>query len=119
MVLPGAQTWQENAIPDWDIGNYIASLHAGMRDQVRIETPWASYIDDYDEGDHLCRVYGYEMNPNGFPVAYSGQWCSLDEVRERSRYGYETQAIEKWLDPMLIRGKGVTQAQARVDQYAY
>jgi len=119
MIFPGAKTWQENAIPDWDIGNYIASLHAGMREQVRIETPWASYIDDYDEGDHLCRVYGYEMNPNGFPVAYSGQWLSLDEVRERSRYGYEAKAIEKWLDPTLIRGKGVTQAQARVDQYAY
>ena len=87
MIFPGAKTWQENAIPDWDIGNYIASLHAGMREQVRIETPWASYIDDYDEGDHLCRVYGYEMNPNGFPVAYSGEWLSLYEVRERSRYG--------------------------------
>ena len=119
ICLPGGPTWQESAIPDWDIGNYIASVHAHMRDQVRVETPWASYVGDYDEEGDLCRLYAYEMNDNGFPVAYEGEWLNLDDVRERAIQGYEVEAITTWNRPDITRGKGVTQAQARIDQYAY
>ena len=121
--LPGGPTWVEGAIPDWDIGNYIASLQTSLRDTLKIETPWVSYVGDYDEGDHLCRVYGYTLNGQGFPVPYrEGEWVPTDELESRQddlAFGYERDAADGWLDPTPVRGKGITQAQARVDQYSY
>ena len=120
--LPGGSTWVEKAIPDWDAGNYIAALHSHMREQVRVETPWVSYIGDFVEGESLCRVYGYPLNSHGFPVTYEprGQWLTLDDVHEaNSPFGYETTAIGCWHQPGIVRGKGLTQAQSRIDQFAY
>lgn len=119
-ALPGGPTFHERAIPDWDLGNYIAAAHAAMRKQVKVETPWLTYVGDYDEGDALARLYAFELNDNGFPARYSGEWLTLDEIRDRATpFGYEASAIETWTDPAIVRGKGVSQAQARVDQYAY
>ena len=70
VVFPGGPTWHERAIPDWDLGNYIAPLHAATRETLKIETPWVTYVGDFDEGDHLSRVYAFAMNDNGFPVRY-------------------------------------------------
>ena len=117
--LPGGPTFHERAIPDWDLGNYIAAAHAGLRERVKVETPWLTYVGDYDEGSSLARVYAFELNDNGFPARYVGEWLSADEIQERARFGYEADAIATWLDPSCTRGKGISQAQARVDQYAY
>ncbi|MFP6808128.1 MAG: phytanoyl-CoA dioxygenase family protein [Pseudomonadales bacterium] len=121
LVLPGGPTFQEQAIGDWDIGNYVAALQANIREQLRIETPWVSYIGDFEEASHLCRVYGYPMNNNGFPVPYrEGKWIKESEVQAAMfKFGYEAEAVVKWLDPSMIRGKALTQAQSRIDQYAY
>ncbi|MGI9598281.1 MAG: phytanoyl-CoA dioxygenase family protein, partial [Acidimicrobiales bacterium] len=79
--LPGGHTFVERAIPDWDRGNYIASLHAALREQLRIEVPWVSYVGDFDEGDHLCRVYAYTLTGQGFPVEYSeGDWYTRSQL---------------------------------------
>ncbi len=118
--LPGGPTFHEHAIPDWDHGNYIAAAHAAMREQVKIETPWATYVGDYEEGAALSRVYAYEMRGYGFPVPYRGEWLSRDDVLGGSfAQDYVGKAATEWLRPDLTRGKGVSQAQARVDQYAY
>ncbi len=123
LSLPGGPTFVERAIPDWDHGNVIASLQAALRDQIRIETPWVSYVGDFDEGDHVCRVYGYTLTGLGFPVPYSqGQWLSrsqLASAQDQLAFGYELEALDRWLDPTVVRGKGLTQAQSRVNQYAY
>ncbi|MEM8924062.1 MAG: phytanoyl-CoA dioxygenase family protein [Actinomycetota bacterium] len=123
LSLPGGPTWTEEAIPDWDDGNYIAALQASLREELRIETPWVSYIGDYDEGDHLCRVYGYTLTGLGFPRPWTGhRWLTRDQLAssiEDLAFGWELDAVDRWLDPGVIRGKGVTQAQARVNQYAY
>ncbi|MDH3682370.1 MAG: phytanoyl-CoA dioxygenase family protein [Acidimicrobiia bacterium] len=122
-MLPGGPTFVEQAIPDWDRGNVIASLQASLREQLRIETPWASYLGDFDEGDHLCRVYGYTLTGLGFPVPYDqGRWLTrsqLESDRHEIGFGYELEALDRWLDPTIVRGKGLTQAQSRVNQYAY
>ena len=122
-TLPGGPTFVEQAIPDWDRGNVIASLQAALREQIRIETPWVSYLGDFDEGDHLCRVYGYELTGLGFPVAYDqGRWLTrsqLESSADELGFGYELDAFDRWLDPAVVRGKGLTQAQSRVNQYAY
>jgi hypothetical protein len=121
LSLPGGSVTFEDAIPDWDIGNYIDALQRNVRRQIRIEVPWVSYVGDYDEGDHLCRVYGYPMNWNGFPVPYhEGSWVKEDQLANVGFvHGYETQVVTDWLDPSVIRGKGLSQAKSRIDQFAY
>jgi hypothetical protein len=117
--LPGCATWDERAIPDWDLGNYIAPLKQHLIETIGIEPPWVSYVGDYDEADHLCRVYGYTLPGRGFPVPYRGaSWRPVEEITDRA-FGYEARAIADWLDPKPVRGKGLTQAQSRIDQYAY
>lgn len=121
--LPGGPTFVERAIPDWDGGNHIAALYAALRERHRIELPWVSYVGDFDEGDHLCRVYGYTLPGYGFPVPYDeGRWLTRSQVAsglDGLAGGYELQAIDRWLDPAVVRGKGLTQAQSRINQYAY
>ena len=121
--LPGGAAWVERAIPDWDRGNLIAALQGHLREQVRIETPWVSYIGDYPEGEDLCRVYGYTLNGLGFPADYAGgAWFDHEQIAALGTddaHGYEADAFARWLDPGPVRGKGLSQAQCRVDQYAY
>lgn len=120
LALPGGPTWHEYAIPDWDLGNYVAAAHAALREQLKIETPWLTYVGDYAEGDALTRVYAYELNDLGFPVPYAGEWLSPDEARDAAlAQSYVSRALADWMAPGVVRGKGITQAQARVDQYAY
>jgi hypothetical protein len=123
LALPGGPTFVERAIPDWDGGNVIASLQAAVRQQLRIEVPWMSYIGDYDEGAQLCRVYAYTLTGLGFPVPYAeGRWLSrsqLSAAGDELASGSELDALDRWLDPTVVRGKGLTQAQSRVNQYAY
>ncbi|MCZ6618329.1 MAG: hypothetical protein O7E57_09375, partial [Gammaproteobacteria bacterium] len=106
----------------WDVGNMIAPLQHHLRKRLAIELPWVSYLGDYPENDHLCRVYGYTLSGMGFPVPYPGEWHSiagLTTIKGELAHGYEVDAIDAWLDPTPIRGKGLSQAQSRVDQYAY
>lgn len=122
LSLPGGETFTERAIPDWDVGNVIAALQTALRETVRIETPWVSWVGDFDEGDHLCRTYAYTLTGLGFPVAYTGRWLTrsqLVDAQDDLRWGYELEALDRWLDPAIVRGKGLTQAQSRVNQYAY
>ncbi len=118
--LPGGLTKDERIIPDWDLGNHIASCQQHLREQVSIDVPWLSYIGDFEEDAGLSRTYGYTFNDNGFPVAYNGVWLPLSKVsKEHLSLGWELDAVERWLDPRFIRGKGLSQAASRVDQFAY
>jgi hypothetical protein len=121
-MLPGGPIWKEQAIPDWDSGNYIGALQGHIREQLRIETPWLTYVGDFAEGDALTRVYAYALNGNGFPVPYEpdAQWLSAEAARAAGlAFGYESTAVERWLAPGVVRGKGLSQSQSRVDQFAY
>lgn len=120
--LPGGPTFVEQAIPDWDHGNYIAAAQAALRDQVYVETPWLSYVGDHQEDDALARVYAYTLTGRGFPVGYDGEWLSAEQLESRRddlAYDYVGQAFDAWFDDDIVRGKGLTQAQSRIDQYAY
>ncbi|MFT7649337.1 MAG: hypothetical protein ACI8Y4_004098 [Candidatus Poriferisodalaceae bacterium] len=127
LEFPGGPSFVEQAIPDWDRGNYIASAQAALREQIQVETPWLSYVADHvesgpAEGGSLARIYAYTLTGRGFPVGYNGEWLTRYQLVERSSelaHGYEAEALDAWLDPALVRGKGLTQAQSRVDQYAY
>ena len=119
--LPGGPAWDERAIPDWDLGNLIAPAAHHLRAQVGLEVPWMSWVGDWPEGDGLCRTYAYTLTGRGFPVPYrDGEWFDIDALRSHEdSLGWEAQALAAWLDPAPIRGKGVTQAQARADQYCF
>ena len=122
-VLPGGVAAPERAMPEWDIGNYIASAQAHLRERVRIEMPWMTYVGDYDEGDHLCRVYAYPLNDNGYPASYApAEWIPQSRLESgdvRFAHDYALRAIADWLDPSMVRGKGLSQAASRIDQFAY
>ena len=122
-ALPGGFAAPERALPDWDIGNYIASAQAHLREQVLIETPWMTYVGDYDEGDHLCRVYAYPLNDNGYPASYEpAKWIPHSQLASgdvRFAHDYALRAIADWLDPSMVRCKGLSQAASRIDQLAY
>ena len=122
--LPGGASWNEQSIPDWDSGNYIAAIQGHMDEQLKIRTPWVSYVGDFDEGDHLCRVYAYDMPDYAHPIINptGNVWMGRDELerrRDELAFGYEPRALAEWLRTDLIRGKGLSQAQSRIDQYAY
>jgi hypothetical protein len=119
--LPGGATETETAIADWDEGNYIASLQHHVRSQIAIEAPWMSYIGDFEEQEHLCRVYAYELTGRGFPVTYDpAHWCTAAALAQAPlQYGYESAALAAWNDTSIVRGKGLSQAQSRTDQFAY
>ena len=118
--LPGGAVWDERSIPDWDLGNMIAPLQHHLREQVAIETPWLSYVGDYEDDGGLCRLYGYSLNDHGFPVAYPGRWLTRVELEQETQIDeWVVTAIDAWLDPAIVRGKGLSQAQCRIDQFAY
>lgn len=95
-----------------------------MNEQLEIRTPWVSYVGDYDEGDHLCRVYAYDMPDYAHPIihASANTWLSREELESRQdelAFGYELRALSEWLRTDRVRGKGLSQAQSRIDQYGY
>lgn len=118
-TLPGGPTRVEHAIPDWDDGNYIAALESAVGSQLQIAPPWVTYVGDFPERAALCRVYAYALNRNAFPVAYEpgARWFSPADMEDLA-FGYEREAVARWLAPGVVRGKGISQARARTDQFA-
>ena len=57
--LPGGAGWEEEEGVGWDIGARIASLQDLTQTQLGLDVPWMSYIEDAEEADGVCRVYGY------------------------------------------------------------
>ena len=49
LKLPGGDVYFEDAIPDWDIGAYIGSLQTSILNDIRLETPWVTYVGDYEK----------------------------------------------------------------------
>ncbi|MEM1436577.1 MAG: phytanoyl-CoA dioxygenase family protein [Pseudomonadota bacterium] len=119
-MLPGGEAAEERAIADWDHGNVIGSLQQHLRLQIGGETPWMSYIGDFDEPEGVSRVYGYTVHQGRIAGETVGRWCPVAELEGSAfAFGWEPSAVARWLDPSVMRGKGLAQTQARVDQFAY
>jgi hypothetical protein len=123
LSLPGGPAEEERSIPDWDDGNYIASLTAVLDETLKVRPPWMSWVGDYDEGpDHRTRVYGYRVPAHAWGIQAKGiVWLSAEDAAARADElveGYEAAAVHAWEHDPVVRGKGVTQALGRADQYA-
>ena len=119
-MLPGGAAAEECAIADWDQGNVIASLQQHLREQIGGETPWMSYIGDFEEPNGVSRTYGYTVSQGRLAGPTTEHWLPVAELQASDFvFGWELLAIATWLDPSIQRGKGLTQTQARVDQFAY
>ena len=122
LSLPGGPAVGERSIPDWDDGNFINSLVEALDEQLKTRPPWMSWVGDWDEADHRCRVYAYRLPSHAWGIQTEGTtWLSADEAEARRAdlaEGYEAEAAQAWLTEGIVRGKGVTQALGRADQYA-
>ena len=95
-----------------------------LGEAVGIQIVWDKILNAQDEADmsivaedgtraRLRLVAGDER----FEVAR----VPLDQLVPRLHYppADPPDAFDAWLDPEPVRGKGLTQAQSRIDQYAY
>lgn len=126
--LPGGEGWEETAIPGWDQGNRIGALDDIVRREFALELPWMTYIGDYEEtviedGEvvlGLCRVYAYPCDEKPeLPAEAGAKWVTRESLAGLSlAQQFVPEAVGQWLDVPLRRGKGLSQAQSKIDQYA-
>ena len=56
--LPGGAGWEEEKV-GWDIGARIGSLQSLVKNQLNVDIPWSSYIEDIVTDGGVSRLYGY------------------------------------------------------------
>lgn len=95
----------------WDSGNLIGALEELCAEQLGSTPRWMSYVADYEESEHLCRVYG---STDTEPLALASlpetvRWFPVAALGDvRTECPYLTRAVEAWLDEsdQVVRGKG-------------
>ena len=55
--LPGGEGWEEEGTGGWDVGARIASLQALTKEQIGVDIPWMTYVEDIEMEEGICRVY--------------------------------------------------------------
>ena len=99
----------------WDIGNLIDPLSGLCREQLGLEPAWMSYVHDYEEEQHLCRVYGATLIDVTVPrLPSAAAWFDASRLeRVRSSCPFLGRAVEQWLDDDagIVRGKGKSEQQ--------
>ncbi len=122
LSLPSGPAVKEGSIPDWDEGNYIAGLCDALAIEVRTRPTWMSYVGDYAEGDGLSRAYGYRVPPHAWGIHVKGAvWLSAAQAAARGdelTQAWAAAAVAEWQRADLVRGKAVSEATGRADQYA-
>ncbi len=121
LSLPGGSARTEPKCPGSDDDNVIAYLYDHLREQMNLDLPWVSYVGDYLEDDHLCRVYAFplEDSPNlHISGSWGGVWLSEQEITQAYAksvlpLGLACEATASWLHEPLLRGIGQTNPQAR------
>ena len=118
-ALLGGDGWEEDVISGWDDGNRIASVDAHVCRQLGRSIPWMTYVGDYEEGDGLCRVYGYPAESDELDGArVPMKWFNIDALPPTCAHQFIPEVVRAWADTSIIRGRGLTQARSKVGQYA-
>ena len=113
--LPGGEGWEEEGV-GWDIGARIASLQDLTKIQLELEVPWMSYIEDVEQEDGICRVYGYSDESLGSKPLTNDHcdWFTKERVRQMlGDSDYICHAIHTWHQDDIIRGKGKACRQSK------
>ena len=113
--LPGGEGWEEEGV-GWDIGARIASLQDLTKTQLGLEVPWMSYIEDVEQKDGICRVYGYSDESWGSKPLTNDRcdWFTKERVRQMlGGSDYICHAIHTWHQGDIIRGKGKACRQSK------
>lgn len=116
-ALPGGEGWEEEDGVGWDVGSRIGSLQALVKEQLGLDVPWMSYIEDVKREDGMCRLYGFVDDgiSDAVQVSDSVAWFTKDEVEKLVGVDdYVCGAIETWLRDDIVRGKGVAVCQRKV-----
>ena len=126
LCLPTGPATRELSIPDWDDGNLMAGLVDTLSDQLKTRPAWMSYVGDYvaaagTGSGVLHRTYGYRVPTFAWGITEpSTVWLSQADLEARSAelaQPWTLQAVAEWQRADVIRGKAVTQATGRADQY--
>ena len=114
--LPGGEGWEEEKGVGWDVGARIGSLQEITQTQLGLEIPWMSYIEDVEEDEGICRVYGFsDENLDTDALANGGcEWFTKSELKQRlGESDTICRAVETWQRDDIIRGKGKACRQSR------
>jgi ectoine hydroxylase-related dioxygenase (phytanoyl-CoA dioxygenase family) len=115
--LPGGEGWEEEGTGGWDVGARIASLQALTKEQLGLDIPWMSYIEDVEMEDGICRVYGFSDESLASRSLSNGlcDWYSEGQLeRILGEDHYICRAVQTWHRDDLIRGKGKAFHQSQV-----
>ena len=114
--LSGGEGWEEEKLVGWDVGARIGSLQELTHTQLGLEVSWMSYIEDVEEGDGICRIYGFsDENLDLDALADKGcDWFTKSELQKRLG-GSDAicRAVDTWQQTDVIRGKGKACNQSR------
>ena len=123
-VLPGGTAQTEKKVPGSDDDNVIEQLFACLKERLGIELPWVSYVGDFVENGNgnLCRVYAYPETSRLAIREFSGRELAwLDEAaistmaqKGQLEFGFELEAVRRWLHEPLLRGIGQSRSQVGV-----
>ena len=114
--LPGGEGWEEEKLVGWDVGARIGSLQELTQTQLGLEVSWMSYIEDVEEGDGICRIYGFSDDNLDLDAlaGKGGDWFTKSELQKRlGQSDTVCHAIDTWQQTDVIRGKGKACNQSR------
>ena len=114
--LPGGEGWEEEKLVGWDIGARIGSLQELTATQLGLDVSWMSYIEDVEEEDGICRVYGFsDENLDIDALANGGyDWFTKSELQQRlGERDTICGAVNTWQQADVVRGKGTACRQSR------
>ncbi|MFT5087446.1 MAG: ectoine hydroxylase-related dioxygenase (phytanoyl-CoA dioxygenase family) [Candidatus Latescibacterota bacterium] len=114
-ALPGGKGWEEREAL-WDIGARVGSLQALTKEQLGIEIPWMSYIEDYELPNGISRLYGFTdaAADRSMPKGLNSDWYTRAQLEQL--LGADDaicHAVETWHRDGIVRGKGKALAQSK------
>jgi hypothetical protein len=127
LTLPLGPAQREGSIPDWDEGNLLAGLLDALAVELKTRPAWMTYVGDHGDrrgaaDDPLTRTYGYRLPTHAWGIHAAGTvWLDTDTILARTAeltQRWLPAAIAEWQRTDVIRGKAVTEATGRADQYA-
>ncbi len=114
--LPGGEGWEEEKGVGWDVGARIGSLQELTQTQFGLDVSWMSYIEDVEEENGICRIYGFSDENLDIDALANNrcEWFTKSELKQRlgesdTIFG----AVDTWQQADVIRGKGTACRQSR------